>query len=81
MAKVKSTQDRIVEIVADQMDVDPDEINMDTKFIDDLGVDSLDTVELTMEIEEEFDVTVSDEDAAKLLTVGEVVNFVDAQLA
>ncbi len=62
-------------IIADQLMVDPDEVTDEASFVDDLGADSLDTVELIMEFEDEFAVEISDEDAEKISTVGEAIAY------
>ena len=62
-------------IIADQLMVDPDEVTDEASFVEDLGADSLDTVELIMEFEDEFAVEISDEDAEKISTVGEAVAY------
>ena len=62
-------------IIADQLMVDPDEVTDEASFVDDLGADSLDTVELIMEFEDEFAVEISDEDAEKISTVGEAIVY------
>ena len=62
-------------IIADQLMVDPDEVTDEASFVEDLGADSLDTVELIMEFEDEFGVEISDEDAEKISTVGEAVAY------
>ena len=62
-------------IIADQLMVDPDEVTDEASFVEDLGADSLDTVELIMEFEDEFGVEISDEDAEKIATVGEAVTY------
>ena len=68
---------KIIKIVSDQLNVDEGEINPDSSFVDDLGADSLDTVELVMALEEEFDVEIPDEDAEKMQTVGDVVDYIE----
>jgi acyl carrier protein len=68
--------DRIKEIIVDQMGVDPDKVTEDASFIEDLGADSLDIVELIMTFEEEFDMEMSDEDAEKITTVGDVIKYI-----
>ena len=65
-----SVQERVIEIVASQLGVSKDQITPETSFINDLGADSLDTVELVMALEEEFGIEIPDEDAEKILTVG-----------
>ncbi|HEX32277.1 MAG TPA: acyl carrier protein [Candidatus Acetothermia bacterium] len=62
-------------IIADQLMVDPDEVTDEASFVEDLGADSLDTVELIMEFEDEFGVEISDEDAEKIATVGEAIAY------
>ena len=73
--------ERIRDILAEQFTVDPDSITMETSFIDDLGADSLDLVELTMALEEEFNIPEADEEEmVKLLTVEDVVNFISENM-
>jgi acyl carrier protein len=71
-------QDRVIEIVSEQMGVAKDQITRESSFINDLGADSLDTVELVMEFEEEFDITIPDEEAEKIQTVGQAVDYIEA---
>ena len=71
-----STEDKIKEIIAEKLSVELDEVVPGASFVDDLGADSLDLVELVMTMEEEFDVDISDEDAEKLVTVQDAINFV-----
>jgi acyl carrier protein len=71
---------RLKEIVIDRLDVEEDQIKNEASFIEDLGADSLDIVELIMGIEEEFDIEIPDEDAEKLTTVGEALNYVIGKL-
>ena len=73
----KSVEQRVREIIVEQMDVNPDQVTMDAKFIEDLGADSLDVVELVMALEEEFGSEIPDEEAEKLLSVGDVVKYVE----
>jgi acyl carrier protein len=68
--------DRIKKIVAEQLGVDEDQVTPEAAFMDDLGADSLDTVELVMALEEEFDIEISDEDAEKIQTVQDAVNYI-----
>jgi acyl carrier protein len=68
--------EKIKEILAEQLGVSEDEIEMDSSLTDDLGADSLDLVELVMALEQEFDLEISDEEAEKIKTVGDAVNFV-----
>ena len=74
------SEDRIKEIIVEQLGVDAGQITSDASFIDDLGADSLDTVELVMAFEEEFDIEIPDEDAEKIRTVRDVVNYLNAHL-
>ena len=69
--------EKIKSIVADQLGVDEDQVTEDASFIDDLGADSLDTVELIMAFEEEFDVEIPDEDAQKIKTVKDVIEYIE----
>ena len=75
-----SVEERVIEIVSEQMGVNKDQINKDTSFINDLGADSLDTVELVMELEEEFDITIPDEKAEEIQTVGQAVSYIEEHL-
>lgn len=67
---------RVKEIIVEQLGVDEEEVTMEASFIDDLGADSLDIVELIMALEEEFDLEIPDEDAEKLRTVGDAVEYI-----
>ena len=71
--------DKIKSIVADQLGVDESQVTEDASFVDDLGADSLDTVELIMAFEEEFDVEIPDEDAQKITTVKDVIDYINAK--
>jgi acyl carrier protein len=73
---VSSVEERVIEIVSEQMGVTKDQVTRETSFVNDLGADSLDTVELVMEIEEEFDITIPDEDAEKIQTVGQAIDYI-----
>jgi acyl carrier protein len=79
--KVASVQDRVIEIVASQLGVSKDQITPETSFINDLGADSLDTVELVMELEEEFEINIPDDAAEKIQTVGQAVEFIEKHQA
>jgi acyl carrier protein len=70
-----SVQSRIVEIIANQLSLREDDIKEDSRFVDDLGADSLDIVELIMEMEEEFDIEIPDEDVEKMATVKDVLDY------
>jgi len=69
--------DKVREIIAEQLGVKKEEVTDDAKFIDDLGADSLDTVELVMALEEEFGIEIPDEDAEKMVTVGEAIKYIE----
>ncbi len=71
---------KLKRIIADQLSVPEDEIKMESNFQTDLGADSLDVVELVMKIEEEFDIEVPDQDAEKIQTVGDAVEYIKAKL-
>ena len=75
-----STFDKIKEVIVDKLGVDEDKIVAEASFVDDLGADYLDTVELIMELEEEFGLEIPDEDAEKLTTVGTVVEYVEKNM-
>ncbi len=77
MFKVASVQERVIDIVAEQLGADKEKITADTHFVNDLGADSLDTVELVMELEEEFDINIPDDAAEKIQTIGEAVGFIE----
>ena len=72
------TEQKVIEIVSEQMGVDKSEITRETHFINDLNADSLDTVELVMEFEDEFDLNIPDEDAEKIQTVGDAIKYIEA---
>ena len=77
----KEIEQKVIEIVAVQFGIKLDEIKLDTKFINDLHADSLDTVEIIMMLEDMFNISVPNEDADKLMTVGMVVDYVEKMLA
>jgi len=74
-------QEKFKEIIVDRLGVDPKEVTVEASFIDDLGADSLDTVELVMAFEEEFDLEIPDEDAEKLTTVKSAMEYLDQRLS
>ena len=76
MAENESIEDKVIGIVANQLDVEKEKIKPETSFINDLGADSLDIVELVMEFEEAFDMSIPDEDADKIRTVGDAINYI-----
>ena len=71
-----SVEEKVIEIIIDQLGVDEKQVNSEASFIDDLGADSLDTVELVMALEEEFDIEIPDEDAEKIATVQNAVDYI-----
>jgi len=73
----KSIEERVKEIIVEQLGVTPDQITPEASFLEDLGADSLDTVELVMAFEEEFNINVPDDDAEKLQTVGDVIRYIE----
>ena len=73
----KSIEQRVKDIIVEQLGVNADQVTPEAKFIEDLGADSLDTVELVMALEEEFGAEIPDEDAEKLQTVGDVIKYVE----
>ena len=73
---VQAIESKVIEIISEQMGVDKSEITRETSFINDLNADSLDTVELVMEFEDEFDMSIPDEEAEKIQTVGAAVDYI-----
>ena len=69
--------EKVRKIIADKLDIEPDKISPDASFLDDLGADSLDIVELIMELEEEFNLEIPDEDAEKIRTVADAVTYIE----
>jgi acyl carrier protein len=76
VAENETIEDKVIGIVANQLDVEKEKIKPETSFINDLGADSLDIVELVMEFEEAFDMSIPDEDAEKIRTVGDAINYI-----
>ena len=74
---MSSVQERVIGIVAEQLGVEKEKITQETSFVNDLGADSLDTVELVMELEEEFEVDIPDDAAEKIQTVGQAIDFIE----
>ena len=74
-----SIEDRVVKIVCNQMGTTPDKVSQETSFVNDLGADSLDTVELVMEFEDEFEISIPDEDAEKIQTVGNAIQYIGSK--
>ena len=81
MAVAENLEERVKKIIVTQLAVDIAEVNPQSQFVQDLGADSLDTVELVMALEEEFDVEIPDEDAEKIKTVGEAVTYIKDKLS
>jgi acyl carrier protein len=79
VANPAEIQERVVKIVCDQMGTTPDKVSRETSFINDLGADSLDTVELVMEFEDEFEISIPDEDAEKIQTVGNAIDYISTK--
>lgn len=74
-----SVEEKVKEIIVDQLGVEDKQVTNDASFIDDLGADSLDTVELVMALEEEFDIEIPDEEAEKILTVKNALDFITSR--
>lgn len=72
-----SVEEKVKHIIVEQLGVDEDEVKAEASFVDDLGADSLDVVELVMALEEEFSMEISDEDAEKLATVREAIDYIE----
>lgn len=73
-----SVEDKVKKIIAEKLSVDLEEVVPDASFVDDLGADSLDLVELIMSMEEEFDIDISDEDAEKLVSVKDAIEYINS---
>jgi acyl carrier protein len=71
--------ERVTKIIVDRLGVDESQVSLEASFKDDLGADSLDVVELVMELEDEFDMEISDDDAEKIATVGDAVNYINSK--
>ena len=76
MPNQEQVAEKVIAIVSEQLSVDKAEISKETSFVNDLGADSLDTVELVMELEDEFDMNIPDEEAEKLQTVGSAIDYI-----
>jgi acyl carrier protein len=74
---MSSVEEKVIDIVAEQLGVDKEKIKPESNFVNDLGADSLDTVELVMELEEEFDINIPDDAAEKITTVGQAIKFIE----
>ncbi len=76
VATQEEIKEKVIKIVSEQMGVDKGEVTMETSFVNDLNADSLDTVELVMEFEDEFELSIPDEEAEKIQTVGQAVEYI-----
>ena len=76
-----SVEERVKKIIVEQLGVNAEEVDAESSFIEDLGADSLDTVELVMAFEEEFDIEIPDEDAEKIATVGDAIEYIEEHAA
>lgn len=76
-----SVTERVIDIVSEQLGVNKDQVSRETSFVNDLGADSLDTVELVMELEEEFDINIPDDAAEKIQTVGQAIDYIEQSQA
>ncbi|MCI5820441.1 MAG: acyl carrier protein [Elusimicrobia bacterium] len=74
---VENVQERVKNIIVEQLGVEADQVKPEAQFVNDLGADSLDTVELIMALEEEFDIEIPDEKAEKIKTVGEAIDYIE----
>ena len=77
---MSSVEERVKKIIVEQLGVNETEVTPDASFVDDLGADSLDTVELVMALEEEFDCEIPDEEAEKITTVQQAIDYINAHL-
>jgi acyl carrier protein len=75
------TLERVTQIIVERLDVEADEVTMEAGIKEDLGADSLDVVDLIMELEDEFNLTIEEEDAEKINTVGDIVNYISAKVS
>jgi len=73
--------ERVTKVVVDRLGVDESEVKVEASFREDLGADSLDVVELVMELEDEFDMEISDEDAEKIATVGDAISYIETKIS
>ncbi len=77
---MSNVEDRVMKIIVEQLGVKEEEVTSEASFVDDLGADSLDTVELVMALEEEFKIEIPDEDAEKITTVQQAIDYIDTHL-
>ena len=81
MTDLSTVFERVSKVVVDRLGVDESEVKLEASFRDDLGADSLDVVELVMELEDEFDMEISDEDAEKIATVGDAISYIESKVS
>jgi acyl carrier protein len=79
--RTMALEDKVKEIIVDQLGVEADQVKPEASFIEDLGADSLDTVELVMAFEEEFDIEIPDEDAEKIKKVSDAINYIKSKVS
>lgn len=80
-SSTSSVEERVIDIVCENLGVSKEQVNRGTSFIDDIGADSLDIVELVMELEEEFEITIPDDQAEQIKTVGEAIDYIEREQA
>ncbi len=81
MNDLATVLERVTKVVVDRLGVDESEVKVEASFREDLGADSLDVVELVMELEDEFDMEISDEDAEKIATVGDAISYIETKVS
>lgn len=81
MTILATVLERVSKVIVDRLGVDESEVKLEASFREDLGADSLDVVELVMEFEDEFDMEISDEDAEKIATVGDAINYIESKIS
>ena len=81
MTDLTTVLERVSKVIVDRLGVDESEVKLEASFRDDLGADSLDVVELVMELEDEFDMEISDEDAEKIATVGDAITYIEGKVS
>lgn len=81
MTVLATVLERVSKVIVDRLGVDESEVKLEASFREDLGADSLDVVELVMELEDEFDMEISDEDAEKIATVGDAISYIESKIS
>ena len=81
MTVLATVLERVWKVIVDRLGVDESEVKLEASFREDLGADSLDVVELVMELEDEFDMEISDEDAEKIATVGDAISYIESKVS